>query len=291
MLSKLWQNISLFHRVALSSGAVAACMIGALLFSVIQSQLALRREEFAARVSSDLTTLVPALAEQALLGDYTAIQQVLTIHAERPGVERVTWIDTKGNPLSATGAAIPSTVPAWFARFMHIQEAEGWREISIGGTGYGRVGLRLSPTPILNQTWLILVNSMKLLLVGLLTLGGVVLLTIRQGLRPLQRLASDVRRFGEGDYDLRVPLDGPPEISSSLQAFNHMANRIASPLASLHESEAKTRLLAALVEQSNEAILTYDVHAIITSWNKAAEQLLGFSAAEAIGKSVREVHR
>ncbi len=290
MLSKLWQNISLFHRVALSSGAVVAFMIGALLFSVIRSQVELRREEFAVRVSSDLTTLVPTLAEQAVLGDYTAIQQVLTIHAERPGVERVTWIDAKGNHLTAAGVAIPSKAPAWFARFTHIQESEGWQEISIGGTGYGKVGLRLSPTPVLNQTWLILVDSLKLLLVGLLVLVGVVLLTIRQGLRPLQRLASDVRRFGEGDYDLRVPLDGPPEISSSLQAFNHMANRIATPLASLHESEAKTRLLAAVVEQSNEAILTYDVHAIITSWNKAAEQLLGFSAVEAVGQSVREVH-
>src|SRR5262245_58424913 len=290
MLSKLWQNISLFHRVALSSGAVAACMIGALLCSVIQSQLELRREEFAVRVSSDLTTLVPALAEDAILGDYTAIQQVLTIHAERPGVEKVTWIDAKGNYLTAAGVAIPSKAPAWFAKFMHIQESEGWQELAIGGISYGKVGLRLSPTLVLNQTWLILVDSLNLRLVGFLTLGGVVLLTIRQGLRPLQRLASDVRRFGEGDYDLRVPLDGPPESSSSLQAFNHMANRIAYLLTSLHESEAKTRLLAAVVEQSNDAILTYDVHAIITSWNKAAEQLLGFSAAAAIGKSVREVH-
>ena len=46
MLSKLWQNISLFHRVALSSGAVVAFIIGALLFSVIRSQVELRREEF-----------------------------------------------------------------------------------------------------------------------------------------------------------------------------------------------------------------------------------------------------
>jgi PAS domain S-box-containing protein len=290
MLSKLWQNISLFHRVALSSGAVVAFMISALLFSVIRSQLELRREEFAVRVSSDLTTLVPTLAEQAILGDYTAIQQVLTIHAERPGVERVTWVDARGNPLTAAGIAIPSTAPAWFARVMRIQESEGWQAIAIGGTGYGKVGLRLSPIPVLNQTWRILVDSLQLLLVGLFALGGVVLLTLRQGLRPLQRLASDVRRFGEGDYALRVPLEGPPEISSSLQAFNTMANRIAPPLASLLASEAKTRLLAAVVEQSNEAILTYDVDAIITSWNKAAEQLLGFSAAAAVGKSVRDVH-
>ena len=239
MLSKLWQNISLFHRVALSSGAVVAFMIGALLFSVIRSQVELRREEFAVRVSSDLTTLVPTLAEQAVLGDYTAIQQVLTIHAERSGVERVTWIDAKGNPLTAVGVAIPSKAPDWFTRFMHIQEAEGWQDLSVGGTSYGKVGLRLSPTPVLNQTWLILVDSLQLLLVGLLALVSVVLLTIRQGLRPLQRLASDVRRFGEGDYDLRVPLDGPPEISSSLRPLITWPTVL--PLRSRHCTRARRR--------------------------------------------------
>src|SRR5262247_2772310 len=108
VLSKLWQHVSLFHRVALSTGAVVACVIGALLFSIIHSQLELRREEFAVRVSSDLMTLVPTIAEQAVLGDYTAIQQMLTIHAERPGVERVTWEDAKGNLLAAAGKAVPS---------------------------------------------------------------------------------------------------------------------------------------------------------------------------------------
>ena len=248
---------------------------------------------FAVRVSSDLTTLVPTLAEQAVLGDYTAIQQVLTIHAERPGVEWVTWIDAKGNHLTAAGVAIPSKAPAWFARAIHIQESEGWQEISIGGTGYGKVGLRLSATPVLNQTWLILVDNLELLLVGLLVLVGVA--DRSQSAKVYDRYSAWPQTCAALARVIPICaslLHGAPEISSSLQAFNHMANRIASPLASLHESEkkAKTRLVAAVVEQSNEAILTYDVRAIITSWNKAAEQLLGFSAVEAVGKSVREVH-
>jgi len=44
------------------------------------------------------------------------------------------------------------------------------------------------------------------------------------------------------------------------------------------------------VKQSHEAILTCDVHGIITSWNTAAERLLGYGAAEAVGRSIREVH-
>jgi len=124
MLARLWQRMSLFHRVALSSGAVVALMVGALLYSVLQAEIGLRYEEFAARVTHDLTTLAPTLAEQAVLGDYTVIKHVLAIYAERPAVERVTWIDTRGNPVSAAGVAVPRQAPAWFTRLMPMQAAE-----------------------------------------------------------------------------------------------------------------------------------------------------------------------
>jgi PAS domain S-box-containing protein len=46
------------------------------------------------------------------------------------------------------------------------------------------------------------------------------------------------------------------------------------------------RQMAAMVESSDDAILTGDVDGIITSWNRGAERLYGYSAAEAIGMSV-----
>src|SRR3954471_4374576 len=44
---------------------------------------------------------------------------------------------------------------------------------------------------------------------------------------------------------------------------------------------------AALVESSDDAIVSKSVHGIITSWNHGAERLFGYTAAEAVGHSIK----
>jgi PAS domain S-box-containing protein len=52
------------------------------------------------------------------------------------------------------------------------------------------------------------------------------------------------------------------------------------------KAEEKIQILANVVESSNDAIITISLDGIITSWNKGAEQIYGYSSEEIIGKSV-----
>jgi PAS domain S-box-containing protein len=56
--------------------------------------------------------------------------------------------------------------------------------------------------------------------------------------------------------------------------------------AALGESEKQLRWLASIVESSDDAIVSKNLNGTITSWNRGAERIFGYTAEEAIGQPI-----
>ena len=56
------------------------------------------------------------------------------------------------------------------------------------------------------------------------------------------------------------------------------------------DAEARARQLEQVIEQSGESIVVKDLNAVVTLWNREATALYGFTAADAVGRTLRELH-
>jgi PAS domain S-box-containing protein len=67
------------------------------------------------------------------------------------------------------------------------------------------------------------------------------------------------------------------------------ASKIARDISLRKEADLATRRLAAVIESSEDAIITKSLGGTITFWNRAAERMFGYTATEALGQSIRMI--
>ena len=90
-------------------------------------------------------------------------------------------------------------------------------------------------------------------------------------------ISKDGKEIPIGDSGAPIK-DGEGRLTGVVLVFRDVTER--------RQAEEAKRRLAAIVESSEDAIFSKTLDGIITSWNKSAERLYGYSAEEIVGRSV-----
>ncbi len=243
-----------------------------------------------------LDSVVSLLTEQAVVGDYAAIQQLLDGRVKRSIVALIAWTDAQDHSITARSRSFSIEAPDWFAAWIGFPNLQGERALRVGGKDYGKVFMRLTTAPMVNLIWHTFVRQVQVILFGGLLTLVLVLLLLKYGLRPLHRLANGAARFGQGDYSVRIAPGGAPELLPSIRAFNDMAGKIKALLDSQQEREAALKesegRLRDITSNLGEGVLMLDAGWRMSFMNPEAERLLGWPVAELLGKDAHALlHR
>src|SRR3989442_8115949 len=104
--------------------------------------------------------------------------------------------------------------------------------------------------------------------------------------QPILALAETARAISDRrDYSVRATKLGQDEVGLLTDAFNHMLTQIHEQTRALRESEERVR---GILNSALSAVVVIDAAGRILDWNPRAENMFGWTRAEAVGRKLAE---
>src|SRR6476660_746716 len=97
---------------------------------------------------------------------------------------------------------------------------------------------------------------------------------------PIQKLAEGTHQVALGNWDYKIETSGDDEIGILVQSFNQMTGDLKQIKLEL---ERRGKVVQTLMANIAAGVVSIDPSGKVTTWNKAAEQLLGVAAERALG--------
>ena len=143
-------------------------------------------------------------------------------------------------------------IPAWFIALLRPSLASVRLDVGAGST----IMVEPDPRNEIGEVWTQLRDD--LVAVGLSCGLSIVLvsLVVGRALHPLDRLSAALASLGSGEYAVRVPHAGPPELVRLAQGFNAMAQRLDAAQARNHRLNEQLLTL----QEEERTDLARDLH-------------------------------
>ncbi|MFC4596912.1 two-component system histidine kinase PnpS [Cohnella hongkongensis] len=155
-----------------------------------------------------------------------------------------------------------------------------------GATGIVRLAMSLGDVERnLNNMWIALVFGLLLLFV----VAGAVSYRVALGVtRPLERMTAAAKRMANMDYEIRVPEGGKDEVGELARALNAMAGSLQHQMDEIRDNGTR---LQSVLDNMTSGVVMIAPDGKITLYNREAEQLLGSSVRERVGRSFTEIRQ
>ena len=129
---------------------------------------------------------------------------------------------------------------------------------------------------------LVLLSSVAILL----NLIVVFILASRVADRPIRMLSAGIAKLSEGEFGFRFEVERNDDLATLLGSFNGMAEKLERTVSELRETRD---YFEGIVENSADLIITVNPRGYVYTFNRGAEQILGYSRGEMIGRNVERL--
>ena len=277
-------------RLILSVAAVHAVMMALFIGDLTLRQRAMLLD----RQSEEATALSQALATSAAgwiaAEDVSGLQELVEAQRRHPALLFALLADKEGRVLANTDPSkrglylldlpgharqtVLSRTPALVdvvSPAMIGGQQVGWARVGLGQKASSEKLAEITRNGVLYALTAILIGSVIAWFMG------------RRLTRRLYAVQETINAVRSGDRRARSALVGDDEATALAREFNAMLDALAARDAELHATEERYR---SLIEKVQAAIVLHDGQGRILNSNLLAQELLGFSADQLLGRSV-----
>ncbi|MGB9991454.1 putative bifunctional diguanylate cyclase/phosphodiesterase [Massilia sp. SM-13] len=285
-MKSAWMKMGLTARLFIPLAFLIVAIVGVrywLLSDAASSQERSRYTMESQHLAQLLTRALPPLAlEKNDAAIASLIQHAVDVN---PNVAEIRW-HSGDTPVRSTRKDSDAEYPAWFARLGRIEALTYSIPMVLANGEAASLQLWFSNTVPLNRVWATLRQQALISALNVFLIYFFLGLLIVAARRALERISAATRAFRGGDYHVRLPLRGGPEMRALSATFNAMAERIQNLVGTLQAEKDRIQVTLASI---GDAVLTTGPAGKIESMNAAAEQLTGYTEAEALGQELHDV--
>jgi two-component system, NarL family, sensor histidine kinase UhpB len=252
MRTGVWSDLSLRKRLLLP---IAAMVLGALVSGVLALQIFSPDQfEYESELEAGSARSVATALNAALAAAHNP-EQTLNAFAGGLGTsEAIKFIppSATADPPRISG----SSVPAWFVSHLTIPELSKAYPVTIGPAHVGNVVFSPDLSADIWEKWIGLLAIISSSSLPMLLAAISAYFVVGTALRPMERLAAGLARFRDGDYEMVVPVAGPPEI----RQFCTQANELAATFKRLNRDNRELLRRLVSMQDDERRELAREVH-------------------------------